>query len=106
METKRNELIINFADGIDYDCDCNDTPKTQFWKQFSINFAKAAKGIAFYLGTNRRGGAYWDGTSFARYEIPNLNHEVTKVVAIVLNENTEGMSKSCAHLKYTLKIQV
>lgn len=76
--------------GIDYDCDCNDTPKTQFWKQFSIKFAEAAKGIAFYLGTNRRGGAYWDGTSFARYEIPNLNHEVTKVVAIVLNENTEG----------------
>ena len=89
-------LIIDcvFADGIDYESDCDPTPTNSFWEQFSIKFAQAAKGVVYYLGTNIRGlngGAFYSGTNFALFEIPYLKQHgadrVTHIVAIILDEH-------------------
>ena len=61
-----------------------------FWNQFSIEFASVAKGTIFYLGYGERdGGAFRNTSSFARFEIPNMEYpRVT--AAVVLNVHRKG----------------
>lgn len=90
-----NTNFINFAAGIDYDtknCDC--TPYDSFWIEFSVLFAKAATGTAFFLGNGERPdgkGTYFPDSVFALYEVPNINPSAVKqVVVMVVHRANKG----------------
>ncbi len=64
-----------------------------FFEQFSLLFARAARGTIFFLGYGEREGGTFDETSFfAKYELPNLNPtEVTRVVVMLVHRRGEGV---------------
>ena len=78
--------------GIQYEGSCPCSVTTDFWVQFSTEFAQAARGTIFYLGYGERNGGTFQSTSFfATVEIPNLEYpRVTSAVVIVVHRKGEG----------------
>lgn len=63
-----------------------------FWERFSVEFAQAARGTAFYLGYGEKPGGTFQLTSFfAKSELPNLSPpRVRNVVAMVVHRRGQG----------------
>ena len=76
-------------DGLGYgSCLCSVT--YNFWSQFSLLFAKASSGIAYWLGDGERnGGTFRNESEFSNTELPNMN--ALEVVAIIVHRKGEGM---------------
>ena len=76
-------------DGLGYgSCLCSVT--YNFWRQFSLLFAKASSGIAYWLGDGERnGGTFRNESEFSNTELPNMN--ALEVVAIIVHRKGEGM---------------
>ena len=80
----------SLPDGIDYENFCLCSVTTNFWNQFSVEFATVAKETVFYLGYGERdGGAFKNTSAFAQYEVPNLLYPRVKN-AVVLNVHRKG----------------
>ena len=83
-------LIYIIIEGIDYENPCLCDVTSNFWNQFSVDFATVAKGTVFYLAHGEReGGAFRNTSAFAEYEIPNLEYPRVNG-AIVLNVHRKG----------------
>lgn len=89
-------MLITFGIslGIDYTnyCLCNVT--NQFWIQFSINFAQAARATDYWLGDGERpGGAYQSSSCFGSVELPNMTASAVNEVVVLL-VHREGYGNS------------
>ncbi len=85
-------ILFYWAEGIDYVNPCLCDVTSNFWSQFSIEFALAAEGTIFYLTNgNRDSGAFSSTSFFAIHEIPNLESpRVTGVVVLDIHTKGEG----------------
>ena len=61
-----------------------------FFQEFSVRFAKAARGTIFYLGNGEsENGAFSEESFFAKHEIPYLKSDLTpSAVILVVHNNT------------------
>ena len=76
--------------GIEYVNQCLCKVSFMFWIQFSIDFAKTAKGTIFYLAYGEReGGAFSTKSVFAEYELPNMHYPRVSA-AVVLDVHQVG----------------
>ena len=80
--------------GIDYVNDCLCSVSGNFWDRFSVDFARASSGSAYWLGDGQRdGGAFSSSSYFSTVELPNMNAD--EVVAIVVHRKGKGKSYEC-----------
>ena len=83
------------SDGIDFTNNCSCDVTTQFWTQFSREFARSASGVTFYMGDGESmDGAFRNNSFFATEELPFMPAGVvTHVVALVIHEKGKGINK-------------
>ena len=80
--------------GIDYVNECLCSVSGNFWDRFSVDFARASSGSAYWLGDGQRdGGAFSSSSYFSTVELPNMNAD--EVVAIVVHRKGKGKSYEC-----------
>ncbi len=80
----------NTGDGIKYTGMCECMVSYAFFQEFSVRFAKAARGTIFYLGNGEsENGAFSEESFFAKHEIPYLKSDLTpSAVILVVHDNT------------------
>ncbi|XP_064382740.1 ADP-ribosyl cyclase/cyclic ADP-ribose hydrolase-like isoform X2 [Halichondria panicea] len=90
--------IATSGDGIKYTGMCECMVSYAFFQEFSVRFAKAARGTIFYLGNGEsENGAFSEESFFAKHEIPYLKSDLTPsaVILVVHNNTVSRGSRSC-----------
>ncbi|XP_072049570.1 ADP-ribosyl cyclase/cyclic ADP-ribose hydrolase-like [Amphiura filiformis] len=76
----------------DYDPEsCSHTPSGVFWSSVSTMLAREASGIAtVMINGSSPWDAFWSGSFFAKYELPNLDAEKVTNLRIIVAHDIEG----------------
>lgn len=70
---------------------CPKPPTSLFWAQFSVRFAQAAIGTAYFLANGEGNPAYSETSFFGCYELDNIRSGiVTRLVVLNAHRRNKG----------------